>query len=149
MLLTSVLMAAALAQAPSCKTADERLESLIAAKASKLGGQEYCQYRIYTVDDVDGDQKDDFLVLFAVEGEGGGGNTVIQYLAVFASSNEWQPVTVEAGRRGAHLVTKVAVAPSGVIELATSEYKAKDPMCCPTSKGTLRFRLKGHELVAQ
>jgi hypothetical protein len=142
-------MAAALAQPPSCKTADERLESLIAAKAAKLGGQEYCQYRIYAIDDVDGDQKDDFLVLFAVEGEGGGGNTVVQYLAVFASSNEWQPVAVEAGRRGAHLVTKMSVAPSGVIELATSEYKPKDPMCCPTGKGTLRFRLKGHELVAQ
>jgi hypothetical protein len=144
-------MAAALtgAQLPSCKTADDRVESLIAAKAAKLGGQEYCQYRIYAVDDVDGDQKDDFLVVFSVEGEGGGGNGVVQYLAVFASRNEWQPVAVETGRRGGHLVTKMSVGTDGVIEFATSEYKAKDPMCCPSGKGTLRFRLKGRELVAQ
>ena len=52
----------------SCHTADSRVESLISGKAAELQGQEYCQFRLYhTIDDVDADGRDDFLVIFAVE----------------------------------------------------------------------------------
>ena len=48
---------------PTCHTADSRIEGLISAKAAELQGQEYCQFRLYhTIDDVDGDGRDDFLV---------------------------------------------------------------------------------------
>lgn len=150
MILTSVALLTALSAQPSCVTADRRVESFITTMAQQARGREYCQFRIYdTIDDVDGDGKEDFLVVFSVE-DRQGGNSVIQYLGVFASGNNWVPVGTEVGRRGVRLVEKIDVAAGGAIELTTREYvEGKDPMCCPSGKGTVRFRLKGHALVRE
>ncbi len=129
--------------APSCITADERVERVIAAKVRELQGSEYCQFRIYqTLSDVDGDKTEDFLVVFSVEGIGGGGNSVRQFLAVFASSREWQPAIAEVGRRGERVVRSVSLGPGRAIVLETLEYGPSDAMCCPSRKGTLRLAYK-------
>src|SRR5215469_12865864 len=90
---------AAQSAAPTCRTADVRVEGLISSKAKALGADEYCQFRLYhTLDDVDGDRQPDFIVVFALEGRGGG-NAVSQFLAVFSSRAEWKPASVQVGGR--------------------------------------------------
>lgn len=147
-LLSLVLLLPA-ASVPTCRTADVRLEQLITAKASELQGSEHCQFRLYhTLHDVDGDGADDFLVVFTVEGTGGG-NTVSQFLVLFPSARNWEPLTVQVGRKGERFVEGVDVE-EGAIVLRTSEYEKSDPECCPSGRGELRYTfLRGRLLAAE
>jgi hypothetical protein len=148
MSLAALTLLASQATEPSCRTADARVEALISSKTAELRGKEYCQFRLYrTIEDVDGDRREDFVVVFAVEGLGGGGNNSVQYLAVFPSTGEWKPVLTRVGQRGVRAVTDNVVDHDGTIALTTLEQLKGDAMCCPTGKGQLRFRLQGHDLV--
>jgi hypothetical protein len=132
---------------PSCHTADSRIEGLISSKAAEHQGQEYCQFRLYhTVDDVDADGLDDFLVVFAVEALGGGGNGHIQYLAVFSSAASWNPALLRVGERGVRNITHVAVK-GRMIVLTTAEQRRGDALCCPSGTGELRYQLKDGQLL--
>lgn len=133
--------------APSCVTVDRRVEAVIAEKRWELRAEEYCQFRSYeTLSDVDGDRVNDFLVVFALEGVGGGGNSAVQFLVVFPSGSQWQPVIAEVGRRGQRIVQSIQRGPGRVTQLETLEYWRSDAMCCPTRKTTLRLALTNGEL---
>jgi hypothetical protein len=72
---SAVLFACVRRIVPTCNVRNDLVESVIAAKAKELKGQEYCQFRHYqTLFDIDKDGNDDFIVLFTVEGVGGGSN---------------------------------------------------------------------------
>ena len=87
--------------APSCTTADRRVEEAIVATQRELQGQALCQYRLYeTLSDVDGDGVTDFFVVFTIEGAHGSATNSIQFLGMFASGTGWRPVVTEVGRRG-------------------------------------------------
>ena len=133
---------------PTCVTQSAELERLIAEKARALAMAESCQFRRYdALDDVDGDGKDDFIALFTVEGPRGG-NDHVTFLAVFLSGAPNSPIVVEAGRRGEH--DPVAIdARRGEISLDTLDYLPRDPMCCPSGKGRLVYRLSGGKLLPE
>jgi len=140
-------IALAAAPGPTCRTADRRVESVITAKVRQAGGAESCQSRLYhTVDDLDGDGRDDFVLVFDVEAPAGG-NDSVQYLAVFPSSTRWRPSVVEVGERGERFVDEIEVEDGRTIVLLTSEYAAGDPMCCPSGDGELRYRLEHGRVV--
>ena len=131
---------------PSCRTATPEVERLIAEKARALAMTEYCQFRRYdALDDVDGDGKDDFLVLFTVEGPSGG-NDHVSFLAAFLSTRPGRPILVETGRRGERDPVSIE-ARRGEVALETREYLPSDPMCCPSGKGRVVFRLSGGRLL--
>jgi hypothetical protein len=140
--------AAAAAGVPTCRTQSVELEKLIAGKASSLAMTEACQFRRYdALDDVDGDGKDDFLVLFTVEGPRGA-NDHVTFLAAFLSGKPGSPIVVEAGRRGER--DPVAIeARRGEIRLGTLDYLPRDPMCCPSGKGRRVYRLSGGALILE
>ena len=128
--------------APSCTTADRRVEEAIVATQRELQGQELCQYRLYeTLSDVDGDGVTDFFVVFTIEGAHGSATNSIQFLGMFASGTGWRPVVTEVGRRGTRVVQAIHVA-AGAVELGTLEYASSDPMCCPSRHGKLRLAVK-------
>jgi len=142
------LAAAAAAGVPSCQTQSAELEQLIAGKARALAMTESCQFRRYdALDDVDGDGKDDFLVLFTVEGPRGA-NDHVTFLAAFLSGKPASPIVVEAGRRGERDPIAIA-ARRGGISLDTLDYLPSDPMCCPSGKGRLVYRLEGGKLLLE
>jgi len=144
---TAVLLLAMQASAPTCRTADPRVERLIEAKAQELQGAEYCQFRLYhTLDDIDGDQKDDFLVVFSIEGISGSSNGTEQFLAAFTSRTEWRPVVVKVGARGVRFVDSIDVRDHTIV-LKTLEYKSGDANCCPSGHGKLAFRFKSGALA--
>ena len=147
MLATALAILAMQTGQPSCQTADLRVEGLISSKAADLQGREYCQSRLYrTIDDVDADGQDDFLVVFTVEALGGGGNGHVQYLAAFSSASGWKPAIVKVGERGVRNIADVAVE-GGIIVLTTAEQRRGDAMCCPSGKGELRYQLKDGRLL--
>src|SRR5262249_52874061 len=111
------------------------------------GGSEYCQARLYhTLDDLDGDGQEDFVLVFTVEAPAGGNNSV-QYLAVFPSAAQWTPVVTKVGERGQRYIDQIEV-DTGLLVLQTSEYERGDPMCCPSGDGQLTYKLEKGQLVA-
>ena len=131
---------------PTCNVRNELVESVIAAKAKELNGQEYCQFRHYqTLFDVDRDGKDDFIVLFTVEGVGGGGNNHHDFMAVFLSRRGWKPIITRTGGRGERDPIRVHFR-DGRIILDTLVYLPSDALCCPSGKGTLIYEVRGDNL---
>lgn len=145
----AVVLAAASAFAagvPDCRTVSSELEKLIADKARALSMTEFCQFRRYdALDDVDGDGRDDFVVIFTLEGPNGA-NDHVSFLAAFLSGAPDHPLVVEAGRRGVRDPIGIE-AHRGEISLETREYLPKDPMCCPSGKGRSVYRLRDGKLV--
>ena len=140
--LTAILLAQAPGQ-PSCLTADPRVEELIAAKRQELHGAEYCDSRMYdTLSDFDGDRHDDFLVVFGIEGAEGHMGAVVQFVAVFASGSQWQPVVAEVGRRGQKIIQSIIRGPGPTIRLEALEYGPSDAMCCPTQRRVTSLALR-------
>lgn len=129
------------APAPTCKTADRRVEALIEAEVRKARGLEYCQARLYhTIDDLDGDGQEDFVLVFGVEAAAGG-NNFVQYLAVFPSASQWAPTVAKVGQRGDRLIDGIEVDADRILVLLTSEYEPGDAMCCPSGEGELTYKL--------
>lgn len=128
---------------PSCTTNSALVEDTISAKVRELDGTEYCQFRRYhTLDDLDGAHVNDLIVLFNVEGIGGGGNDVLCFMAVFLSQAHWKPVVVQTGERGVRLPVDITVRGHTIV-LRTMEYEASDALCCPSGKGELTYEIVG------
>jgi len=135
-------------QAPTCRTASSRIETTVADKVRELKGHEYCQFRLYNhTHDIDGDKRDDFLMVFSVEGINGSMNATRQFLVAFPSGSSWKPSVVEVGSRGVRVVVGLEVEDRRVV-LPTAERKEGDALCCLSGSGTLVFRLEGGKLVA-
>jgi hypothetical protein len=147
MIVPALLLALAIPGAPTCKTADPRVEALVTSYVRKTKANEYCQARLYhTIDDLDGDAQDDFVVIFTLEGVGGGGNNSSQYLAIFLSTKAWKPVVLKVGERGERYVDDISVEEGRTLVLTTSEFEDGDPMCCPSGDGELRYRIEKGQL---
>jgi hypothetical protein len=132
--------------APSCKTADPRIERLVASYARKTQSDEYCQTRLYhSIDDLDGDGRDDFVLVFSLELKGG--NYSAQYLAVFPSTTGWKPLVLKVGERGERFIDQIDVEEGRTLVLSTSEYEEDDAMCCPSGEGELRYRIEKGQLT--
>jgi len=135
--------ASAAGAVPSCRLAEPAVEAVIAAKATELRGTEYCQFRNYnTLDEVDGDGTDDFIVLFTVDGIEDGGNDHDDFMAVWLSGrSDAAPLVVQTGARGERDPVGISVRDRR-IHLRTLEYRPSDPMCCPSGKGEVVYELK-------
>jgi hypothetical protein len=141
-----VILATASSEKPTCKTASGIVESTIEAKARELNADEYCQFRRYLTQDIDGDGVEDLLVIFGVERRDSA-NDSVYFLAAFPSTKHWHPALVKVGRRGERFPQSVRFE-SGKIIVETLEYGKADPMCCPTRPARLLFRLEGGVLVS-
>jgi hypothetical protein len=124
---------------PTCTARDARVEAVVAATVRATGGTEYCQSRLYhTTDDLDGDGRDDFVLVFAVEAAAGGNNSV-QYLAVWLSGSHWTREVLKVGQRGQRSIEGIGVEEGPTLVLETADYVRGDAMCCPSGEGELRF----------
>ena len=149
MLATTIAVSVSLLQAPTCRTASARVEAVVDAKVRELKGTELCQFRLYHhIHDLDGDGRDDFLMVFSVEGIHGSANATRQFLVAFPSRNSWRPSVVEVGRRGVRVVLALDVSAGGDVVLTTAERNDGDALCCLSGSGQLVFRLEGGRLIS-
>jgi hypothetical protein len=134
------------ADVPNCRLADGSVEKVISDKAVELKGEEYCQFRLYhSLDDVDGDGLEDFIVVFTIEGTDNGTNNHLTFLAFFGTASE-KPIVNQVGERGERDITGIEVEDRSII-LKTLEYKESDPMCCPSKLSSVTFHLAHNKLV--
>jgi hypothetical protein len=129
--------------------ADAVVNKFISGQEAELGGKEYEGARKFVAGDLNHDGVSDLVVLYTIEGAGGG-NSYTQYLAVFVRLEEKLTPTAHTvvggkGYRAAHLE---GIA-DNVISLTTLSYGPHDAMCCPSIKGSARFVLADGKLVSQ
>lgn len=133
---------------PTCELKNKEVETFIHTIATKLGGEEYCEYRHYAESqDVDHDGRDDFLMIFTIEGSGGGNNT-IQFLGIWTSSMKLgaEPLYTKVGERGERVIDSIDVVNKRIV-LNAREYKKGDPMCCPSGAREISFVISAGKIV--
>jgi hypothetical protein len=111
----------------------------ISGQAKKEEAEEYKKARKILRGDINSDGKADLVVLYTLEGYGGG-NLYIQYLAVFLSNGKTFRYANHdsAGGKNNRSVELTSIK-NGTINLTTLEYSSNDPSCCPSKKGRARF----------
>jgi hypothetical protein len=134
---------------PDCRLKDDRLEQLIAEKARQLQGNEYCQFRRYnTIDDIDEDGKDDFIVAYAVEGVHRSMNHFLQFMLVFLSSRpNARPLEIQVGERLKRSVDDIARVQGKKIILNNRVWRRDDADCCPSGRGQSVYEIRTGKIV--
>jgi hypothetical protein len=133
----------------SCHLKDERVERAIGAVTAELKGNEYCEFRRYhSIDDIDGDRKEDFLVTFNVENPSGGGNNVISFLLVFLTSRgNKPPLRLQVGERGTRYPDSISFDGKFIV-LHFMQWVRGDALCCPSGSSVMRYAIRRDALVA-
>jgi hypothetical protein len=134
---------------PNCKLKDEGVERLIAEKARQLQGAEYCQFRRYhSIDDIDGDKKDDFVVIFVVEGVRRNANHFLQFMLVYlTSSPKNKPLEIQVGERGERSADNIIRIEKNKIITKDQVWQAGDALCCPSGSGQSIYEIKNGQLI--
>lgn len=124
------------------------IDKFISNQAKAEAGEEYPDARKVVTGDLSGDGIAETAVVYTIEGQDGTNNH-IQYLAVFKRVDEQLvPIThVSVGGKNYRDVDLEEIV-NGLIKLTTTSYKKTDPSCCPTLKGSARYRLLRGKLVA-
>ena len=134
-----------LAQTP-LEIPDVVITDFLARQEKKEGAEEYEEARKVAGGDVNGDGREDAVVLYTLEGFLGS-NLYVQYLAVFVSrGGRLRYLTHRAvGGKGRRSLELDGVS-GGKILLKTEEYRPGDASCCPSKKGRARFVLSRDRL---
>jgi hypothetical protein len=129
---------------PDCSLRNRRVERDIKTFTRQLQGQEYCQFRRYdAIDDLDGDGKEDFIVIFTVEGVHRSMNHFLQFMSVYPSSQPSQrPLSVQVGERGKRSVDGIIRVCKSQLTTKDSIWQEGDALCCPSGHGESVFEIE-------
>jgi len=146
LLLLAILLCVSSSASPSQDSDTDVIDKFISSQAARLAGEEYGEARKVMAGDLNHDGIPDLAILYTIEGMGGGNNHV-QYLAVFARA-KGRLVYVTHAAIGGKLRRSVDLTSirNNVIFFQTLAYRANDPSCCPSRKGTAKFVLIGKKL---
>jgi hypothetical protein len=113
----------------------------IASHAQRVHGQAPREARKSCEGDVNGDGHGDVVVVYTIEGVGGG-NDWTQYATVLTSTPQGYAASMpkEVGKKGVRAIDGCTIAGTAV-ELALKTWAAADAACCPSvpGKATLAF----------
>jgi hypothetical protein len=125
----------------------ETITKFIAQQAKANDADTYPEARKELSGDLNHDGKRDIVVLYTLEGFGGG-NNYAQYLAVFLSNGKTYrhaAYTVVGGKLNRSVELRSVV--GSTINLNTKEYRRNDPACCPSRARTARFVFRRGKLT--
>lgn len=108
------------------------INNLIASEIAKEGGAEYTDSRQVIYMDLNEDSQPDAVVLFTVEGQGGGNGSYQSLAGFYRSGAGWmyQGHSVVSGA-----VTDIKAAPGQQVAVSTLTSGPDDPRCCPSVQG--------------
>lgn len=112
----------------------------LSKQAKAEDADEYPGARKIMSADVNGDRRNDLVVLYTLEGMGGGGNNFSQFIAVFLRKGNRYVLSTDEGV-GAKLSRSVELkrVSGRTIYLDTLTWGTNDGGCCPSIKGKARF----------
>lgn len=122
---------------------NEAIETMVLSDTASDGGSEYVDARTLRMADVDGDGENEALVLYTIEGQGGG-NGYFRKLAVFKSVDGEYQVQANTVVNGA--ADDVKVLTKNLIAVTGLTVGPEDAMCCPTQESEERYVLDGKQL---
>jgi hypothetical protein len=133
----------------SADAIDEVAARFVASEARRTGGDEYEEARSVKRSGAKGDGLIAFVVLYTIEGVGGG-NNYRQYLVAFLNKGEGTRPTrpIVVGGKLYRAVNLERVEARQVV-LKTQRYAEADAACCPSLEGTTSYRLTGTRLVEE
>lgn len=105
------------------------------------GGSEYRDGRRILTGDFNGDQSPDAIVLYTVEGSGGG-NASVHTLALFFES---QGNYFAQGSIVVDGASEIALDSDGSILVTSLMHGPDDPTCCPSMRSTQQYRVEGNQ----
>lgn len=123
------------------------IDKFIANQAKREKAEEYTEARKIIRGDLNNDGKEEFAVLYTLEGFGGG-NLFLQYLAIFTNQGgnlKYVAQQIVGGKDRRILMFK-SISKSQ-INFDTKEYLSKDASCCPSGKGKARFSFSNGKLT--
>ncbi|WP_147453739.1 hypothetical protein [Pseudomonas prosekii] len=129
--------------APTSGALDTAVTNAISAATREDGGEEYAQGRQILRADLNGDGQDDALVIYTIEGQGGG-NGSFSTLGIFYSNNgafDFKDSTVVSGA-----VTALRMLDGNTIGVGSLEVGPDDARCCPTLESEQKYRWDGNHL---
>ena len=122
-------------------------KNFISHQAKTLHGEEYEEARKIVRGDLNGDGKEDLVVLYTLEGFAGG-NDYHQYLAVFVASGKTFQHAADTVVGGKNFRDVDLVSVTGpTINLDTKSYAKADPACCPSKVGKTKYHFAGNKLT--
>lgn len=129
--------------APTSGALDAAITNAVSAATREDGGDEYAQGRQILRADLNGDGQDDALVIYTIEGQGGG-NGSFSTLGIFYSNNgdfDFKDSTVVSGA-----VTALRMLDGNTIGVGSLEVGPDDARCCPTLESEQKYRWDGNHL---
>ncbi|WP_178129036.1 hypothetical protein [Pseudomonas sp. ANT_J12] len=129
--------------APIAGSLDAAISNAINVATREEGGDEYQEGRKILRADLNGDGQDDALVIYTIEGQGGG-NGSFSSLGIFYSNNgafDFKGSTVVNGA-----VTDLQVLDDKTISVSSLEVGPEDARCCPTLESKQTYRWDGNRL---
>ena len=121
----------------------------IASHARRVGGEAPRDKRSTCEGDVNGDGHADVVVIYTIEGIGGGSaNDWTQYMTVMTSTPQGFGVTLpkEVGGKSKRAVESCTVA-GALVDAVVKEYAPEDASCCPSRPGQAHYAIKNGALV--
>ncbi|MCC6847504.1 MAG: hypothetical protein IT294_03310 [Deltaproteobacteria bacterium] len=118
----------------------------IAAQAQRVHGQAPRDARKSCEGDVNGDGRGDVVVIYTIEGVGGG-DAWTQYATVLTSTPQGYGATMpkEIGGKSVRAVEGCTIG-GATVELALKTYGPQDAPCCPSVPGKARLAFAGGAL---
>lgn len=130
-------------QAPA-SALEQAVDAHIQAQLDAEGGAEYRDAREIRQVDLNADGQVDALVLYSIEGQGGG-NFAFQTLAVFYAQNGAYVFKSSALAEGS--ASNPQLLDGGIITLDTLTHSDDDARCCPSVEGVQRFVWNNEQLL--
>ncbi|WP_248917459.1 LppP/LprE family lipoprotein [Pseudomonas entomophila] len=126
-------------------TLDAAMQALIAQETASDGGSEYPEARQQVQLDLNGDGVEDAVVLYTIEGQGGGNSAYQALAAYYHGSDGWQlQQTLVVG--GA---TQLQRAGPETITVKVLSHADDDPRCCPSLETEVKYRWTGSTFAEQ
>jgi len=132
--------------AQTTKPVDVVITDFLARQEEKEGATEYGEAREIARGDLNGDGREDAVVLYSLEGFDGS-NLYLQYLAVFVNHGGGLRYVTHriVGGKGKRSMALEGIS-GGKILMKTEGYRPGDASCCPSKKGRARFVLDQSKL---
>lgn len=120
----------------------ESIDKYIEMIATQVGGGEYQEGRKVFKSDMTGDNKENIIVTYIIEGANGS-NSSYANLVIFDYQNNEFKILADKGMRHGEIV-KIK---NNVVIVKTTEYSFDDARCCPSLEGEFSYTLQENDIT--
>lgn len=115
------------------------IDQMIADEIATDGGSEYDEGRQVLQVDLNGDGVEDAVVLYTIEGQGGGNGSFQTLAAMYREGNGWNA----KGKTMLGGATDLQLLGPNLIGVTVLTHSDEDPRCCPSQESVVKYQWSG------